>query len=244
MSNNLNIDQVASNQDQKEITINAQAGSLDAAITEQTSFAVTSTNALTLTDAQFRENVYFIFDEDGVDPADADFTITCPAVKRGLFIIRNDTEFTASFEITGQSGAAPTVPKNSLALLSCDGSNVEQPASSGGSAPFDVGTSFGGAPSSSEIIMQFIFTRSVTFPSGLATSQSKAGTASTGTATFTITQNASAVGEMVFDTSDTATFTMATDTTFAVGDILEITAPSSADSTLADLVFTLAGVRN
>jgi hypothetical protein len=46
---------------------------------------------------------------------------------------------------------------------------------------------------------------------------------------------------MVFDASTDATFVLASDTSFAAGDLMEIVAPASADATLADLVFTLAG---
>jgi hypothetical protein len=41
----------------------------------------------------------------------------------------------------------------------------------------------------------------------------------------------------------TPTFTAATATDFAAGDVLTIIAPNPADSTLADIGFALAGIR-
>ena len=245
MSNNLDLDQVAGSQDQKEVTINDQAGQLDAALTNQTTFSVTSSNALTLTAAQLRESAYFIFDEDGSDPADAAITITCPAIKRGLFIARNDTAFEVTIEVSSQPADSPTIAAGNTVLLACDGTNVEQPAGSGSSAsPYDVGSAFGGTPTASLIIMQFIFPRAVTFPVGLSPSQGTAGTASTGTATFDIRKNGSSVGSMVYTASATATFAMTAATSYAAGDLLEIVAPATPDATLANLVFTVAGTRD
>jgi hypothetical protein len=52
VSNNLALSQVAAAQNQKEVTINDQAGELDAAISEVDAFLVDDGNALTLTDEQ------------------------------------------------------------------------------------------------------------------------------------------------------------------------------------------------
>lgn len=244
MSNNLDLSQVASNQDQKEVTINDQAGELDAAVTEQDTISVTSTNAYTLSNTEFRRNVYLVIDEDSVTPATADITITCPAVQRGLFIVRNDTAFVVTVEISGQPGDSPTIVAGSTTLLSCDDTNIEQPAGSGSGAPYDVGSAFGGTPSASEVVMQFVFPRAVTLPKDLPASQGTAGTASTGTATFDIKKNSADIGDMVFTASATATFVLSADNSFAAGDLLEIVAPASPDATLADLVFTIAGIRD
>jgi hypothetical protein len=241
MSNNLNLSQVADNQAQKEVTINTQAGEIDAALTETYLVEVTSSNAYTLTNAEFRGAAFFTVDEDSGDAADADFTITCPAIKRGLFVIINATAFVATVEISGQAGDAPTVAAGATALLASDGTNVSQPAGSGGGGTYDIGGAFGGSPGSGDIVFQFIFPRAVTFPAGLTGSQGVAGTAPTATATFDVKKNGSDVGDMVFDASTDATFVLASDTSFAAGDLMEIVAPASADATLADLVFTLAG---
>jgi len=242
MSNNLDLSQVAGNQDQKEVTINDQAGELDAALTEQVTISVTSTSAVTLTNSQLRSSLYFIIDEDVADPASGAITVTIPAIKRGLFIVRNDSAFEVSVTIASQISTVPTIASGGTSLLSCDGANVEQPAGSGGGA-YDVGSAFGGSPTSAEIIFQFIFPRAVTLPIALAESRGTAGTASTGTATFDVKKNGATVGTMVYTASTTATFTMASATSFVAGDVIEIAAPATVDGTLADLVFTLVGAR-
>lgn len=243
MSNNLDLDQVSESQDSKEVTINDQAGQIDAAITEQYTIEVTSTNTWELTSEEFSRNVYFIIDVDSSDPADADITITCPAEKRGIFIVKNSSEYAATITIPEQSLSAPVVESGSMTLLSCDGSNIESQSTSGEN-PFDVGSSFAGVPEASEIILEFIFTRAVTFPSGLTGSQGSAGTAATAEAIFDIIKDETSVGSMTFAASGTVpTFAMTTATVFAAGEVLQIIGPSTADATLADIVFTLAGAR-
>ena len=52
MSNNLSLSQVAAAQSQKEVTINDQAGQLDAALTEMLTVEVDDSNAYVLTDSE------------------------------------------------------------------------------------------------------------------------------------------------------------------------------------------------
>lgn len=93
MSNNLNLDQVASNQTQKEVTINDATAQLDAAITEQYSANLTSGN-LTLTSAQFRGAVLFITTGNSVSR-----DLTFPAIKRSLFAIKNGGSATLNIKV-------------------------------------------------------------------------------------------------------------------------------------------------
>jgi hypothetical protein len=65
MSNNLSLAQVAAAQNQKEGTINNQAGQLDAALTGRLPLAIDSTNARTLTNAELRRYFFFDLDPDG-----------------------------------------------------------------------------------------------------------------------------------------------------------------------------------
>ena len=64
MSNNLNLSQVAAAQNQKEVTINDQAGQLDAALTEGLVVLVDDGNAVTLTAEQFRRAFFFVLTPD------------------------------------------------------------------------------------------------------------------------------------------------------------------------------------
>lgn len=242
MSNNLNLDQVAGNQDLKEVTINDQAGQLDAALTDTLAVAVTSSNAVTLTSAQFQRAQFLVIDEDGGDPATAAITITVPAVSRGLFTVVNNTAFVVTIEISGQTKTSPTIKATGgMVLLICDGSDVTV---SGAAGTYDIGSAFGGTPTASEVIFEFVFPRDITLPAGLTDSQGKAGVAATGSTTFDIKKNGANVGTMIFAAAGTvATFAMATDAVFVAGDTLSIAGPGTADATIAGLIFTIVGVK-
>src|SRR5712691_1273641 len=108
--------------------------------------------------------------------------------------------------------------------------------------PSYVSGAWAGSPGVGQVIERYIFATSVTFPAGLAGSYGTAGTAATASATFAIAKNGSNVGTMAFAAGATsATFAMATATSFAGGDVLTITAPATQDATLANLAWTLTG---
>ncbi len=132
MSDNLSLSQVAAAQNQKEVTINDQAGQIDAALTEVLSLEVDNTNAATLTDEQFRRHFFVDIDPD-TTPPDATVTITVPAIRRGLFALRNNTAQTVSVTVSGQSLTTPEILAGEAALLSCDGANVRAEGSGDGS---------------------------------------------------------------------------------------------------------------
>ncbi len=121
---NLNLDQVAGNQNQKEVTGNDQADQLDVAITEINTFTVDASDTRTLTAEEFRRTRTFIIDEAG---ADADIVITVPAIKRGEFLIRNDTAFNVDVTISGQSKVVPSIAAGRESILQCDGVDVIYP---------------------------------------------------------------------------------------------------------------------
>lgn len=113
-----------------------------------------------------------------------------------------------------------------------------------GAYPYDLGGTLSGSPTASMVIMRYPMPRPVTFPSGLTNSQGRAGTAATASTTFNIQKNGTNVGTMVFAASaTTATFTMASSTSFATGDVLTVVAPATPDTTLASLGWSLSGTR-
>jgi hypothetical protein len=125
VSNNLNITQLTSAQENKEVTINDSNGELDAAITVQTDFTVDDTDIRTLTAAEFRRtNIFHIIDAGS--PPDAAITITVPAVSRGIFALLNLTSFAVTVTIAAQPVTAPIVASGATtpSLLTCDGVNV------------------------------------------------------------------------------------------------------------------------
>jgi len=133
MSNNLSLSQVAAAQNQKEVTINDQAGQLDAALTARLTLAIDSTNARTLTSTELRRYFFFDLDPDGGDLPDAAITLTVPSgISRGLFAVINATGFAVTVAITGQALTAPILADGDAALLTSDGVNVR--LASGGAA--------------------------------------------------------------------------------------------------------------
>lgn len=69
-----------------------------------------------------------------------------------------------------------------------------------------------------------------------------AGTAATGSTTFTLKKNGSSVGTFTFAASGTeATVTISSPVTFAAGDTREIVGPATSDATLANISITIGG---
>lgn len=240
MTNNLSRTEVAESQNQKEVTINDSDGVLDAAITATLAVPVDTTNAVTLTAAQWTRNVIFKVDEASAGPATGAITVTVPATTRGLFVIINNTAFTVTVTIASQTITAPVVAAGALALLSSDGINVQRP--SGSDESYDVGGTHQGVPTADLVIFQFLAPRAFTIPA--TSGQAKAGTAATAQTNFSLQKNGTTFGTMRFAAAaTTATFVNVTATSFAAGDELRIVAPSTPDTTLADLVFSLAGTK-
>jgi hypothetical protein len=113
-----------------------------------------------------------------------------------------------------------------------------------GPTPFIVSASITGVALNSETVLQYVAPQSFTIPAGASGSLAKANSAATGSATFTIKKNGAAVGTIAFPASGTTgTFAFATTQTFSAGDVLQLSAPSTADLTLADIGITLYGTK-
>jgi len=108
--------------------------------------------------------------------------------------------------------------------------------------PITVSGSYTGTTTANLVVQRYVFAGTVMFPAGLTGSQATAGVAATATTTYSIRKNGANVGTMVFAGGEpTATFTMASATTFMAGDVLTVVAPASPDATLANLAWTLVG---
>ena len=247
MSNNLSLSQVAAAQNQKEVTINDQAGQLDAALTARLAIAIDSTNARILTDTELRRFFFFDLDPDGGDPPDAAITLSVPAgISRGLFAVINDTGFDVTVEITGQALTAPTIADGEAALLTSDGVNVRLAGGGGGlgggSTFYDIGFLYaGGPPGASELLFKWIATRDLTLPADFSGAVGHIGTNPTSTFDMDVTLDGSSIGTISLSTGGVFAFTTTSGTVKAVaaGQRLEVVAPASADATAADIALTL-----
>jgi hypothetical protein len=98
---------------------------------------------------------------------------------------------------------------------------------------------FGGKPTNSELLFKHSFRRQMKLVASLTGSAFSIDTNPTATHTFTINKNGASVGTVAFSTSGVPTVTFASDVTFAVDDLMTITAQASADATGADITFSL-----
>lgn len=233
-SNNLNLPQVATNQNNKEATINDQSGFIDAAIGETLDLDFTSSD-VTLTIEQFRETFEFV--------------ATNLSVARNLTLVAEKRRFTVN-NFAGTN--ILSVIMGSTTLLIPEGESAEFYADGTTNGlrrltddHFEVGNFIIGQPAVGAVVHRQIFTRDVTFRVTLTGSHAQASTAALAQADFDVLKNTVSVGTIRFAASGTiATFIMASATSFAPGDRLEITAPNPQDTNLADIDFMLAALIN
>jgi hypothetical protein len=85
----------------------------------------------------------------------------------------------------------------------------------------------------------------ITLAASATGSNAEAETAATAQTDFDLHKNGSSIGTIRFAALGTvATFVSISETTFTGGDLLEILAPGTPDSTLAELYFTLYFTRD
>lgn len=110
------------------------------------------------------------------------------------------------------------------------------------STPYDVAGYVVGMPDAQVTVLRVACARAFKLPASLTGSVVRADVAATAPAQFTMKKNGAAIGSFSFAASATsATFTFTQDVSFASGDVFTIDSPSTQDSTLADIAFTLKG---
>jgi hypothetical protein len=110
----------------------------------------------------------------------------------------------------------------------------------------EIPSAIAGAPPASMNVMIYTATSPLTFPGNFATTPGpcgSVGTNPTATATYTVKKNGSSVGTITISTSGVFTFatTSGTAINLVANDRFTVTAPSTVDTTLADVGFTLVG---
>lgn len=131
--------------------------------------------------------------------------------------------------------------------ISTDGTNyfTERGLTEPITYPYDLWCALVGSPIGSQIVFLGTFNRTVNFLGNFSGSVGKVGTNPTATATYDIQKNGSSIGGISINTSGVVSFTSTSGAaqSFASGDIIKIVFQSSADATLANVGFTLAGTR-
>jgi hypothetical protein len=105
VSNNLELVQVAAAQNQKEVTINDQAGQLDAGLTDKVDVPLTGTTSpLVLSDAQALRCM--VLKLTGTHPGGA-YQVHCPTNKK-IYVIWNSTAGDVTFKTVAGTGSWST----------------------------------------------------------------------------------------------------------------------------------------
>jgi hypothetical protein len=101
-----------------------------------------------------------------------------------------------------------------------------------------------GAPGSSAAVLTFVAPVAMTFKAGLPDSAAEAGTGATAETIFNIATDGGATwGTITFAIAGTTgVFAAAAETEVAAGSLVTITAPASADVSLANIAFSLVGM--
>lgn len=234
MTGNLGYTQIAAAQNQKEVTANDDFAIFDGAITEKLAVDLTSADA-TITTTQFQQNMMFEATNNSVAR-----TITVPAVKRSLFLVKNSG--TAVLSVTcGTTTLKLGIGQSAVFATDGTANGLSRP---GGTMTVAVGIS--GLPADGQNIL-------VGFNDGCKLLTSLPGshfailTNPTSTMTFALSKKSggstTSIGSVAFNTSGVASVTFAADISFIPGDLLIITCPSPQDATGADVSLAFQAIR-
>jgi hypothetical protein len=161
--------------------------------------------------------------------------------------VNGQTGVVSITSVTGNAGTATALATSRNIALTGGATgtasfNGTADASIAVTSPYDIATQFSGKPSASAVMLKFNAVRAFSLPANMAGSYLKAGTAATGSSAFSLQKNGSTFCTVTFAAAGTtASFGSASAQTFAIGDVLSIIAPGTADATLADLTVTLLG---
>ncbi len=171
------------------------------------------------------------------DPSDAASGFVCRGINASGTCQPAWVETAATSVSTNpiSSGAAYT------ALAAKAPLNSPQFTGSPAGLPYDISGQSPSAPTASYEMIKVVMVRSVSFASAFALSKATASVSATAYTTFNVNKNASSIGTFYFSTGGSSGTYTGAGGSFAAGDILTVTAPSSPDATLSGISFNLAG---
>lgn len=123
MSLNLQITETAPNQNQIHVTVNDGFNDVDAALTENLEVEVTNTNTKTLLPLEFTRNYRFVI-VPGTPAPTGDISLVTPVLKRGLFLVQNNTAEDVLVNVFGGLFPAVTVEPTEIVLCYCDAEKI------------------------------------------------------------------------------------------------------------------------
>ncbi|MCP5364122.1 MAG: hypothetical protein H6905_02620 [Hyphomicrobiales bacterium] len=113
-----------------------------------------------------------------------------------------------------------------------------------GPKPYDIAAFVEGTMDDGETVVRHVAARAFSLPADMTGSVLTAGSAATAETIVSCEKDGVQFGTITVAASATSgTFTAATETSFAVGDVLTIEGPATADASLADIAITLKGTR-
>jgi hypothetical protein len=234
---NLLITHLAAAQAKKEITVNEAMDALDQA-TQGHAVVDVSTVASVVVGLDTYLNNFCLRVAGSTGAA---VVVTLPPSNR-FFALDNGSDGTITAGIAGGTGSVVLTPGQIKAMVAQDTRLTELTA--GTAPPFSAMLYVAGAPTAGEVVARLAMPYGVSFASAFAGSVARTVTAATASAAFNVTKNGSGIGSISFAAASTAGTFAGAAGSFVLGDVLGVTAPASADATLADVSITLLGTRS
>lgn len=242
----LAIPQIEENQDNKHITANTAIALLEAAEEDQYVNAAVGAGADTLSEAEASQYIlYKLSGLTGNQNLVFPDTINGQNVKRKFIVWNADATDTLTVKGTA-AGTTVAVPPGGVVWIAQTTADMKAltPLYTG-TTPYDIGVFLPGQPDDGATVWAFKATRAFTMADDFAGSVYDNASNPASTAVFNVNLNGSGIGTISVNTSGVATFsTTGGAVSIAVGDVLELIAPSPQDGTLSDIAITFLGSRS
>jgi hypothetical protein len=235
MADNLTLPQWAANQTQPEVPVNDAAAQLSGALTDYLAVSM-SGGSTSVSSTNFTQYMGFV-----ASGGSSALNLTFPAVKRAIFyVVNGDTGSGALSVVVGSTSI--NLDSGITGYFSTDGTTNGLTLLASTLSVLDMGVSISGLPAASQNI-NLPINQSLKLPVSLAGSNFAIGTNPTGTMTFTLYKVVAGtptnIGTVAFSTAGAPTVTFTAAVSFAPGNLLRISAPSSQDATGADVALGL-----
>lgn len=239
---NLAIEHIVDTQDDKHVTSNDGIDAMDEAtqgLLEVDLDTATGGPPATLAIPAADYVGYFVLKLTKTTQADP-CALTVPDGKR-FFLVDNTTDLAVTFDTTTGGAEVIAIAPGARSLIRSEGTDLELVAQN----IYDLGFFFSGLPVDAALLSAFICVRPIRLLATLPGLQTKAQVAATADAVFTVKKNGVSKGTLQFSAASTTadTVVFSADVDFAIGDLLEIHAPTPQDVALSDISIALAAIQ-